>query len=147
MSETKSVTANTNARRIEVFFYGLFMDADLLRNKDAHPTDIRAASAPGYALRIGQRATLLQNPGSRAFGILMKLTHAEIDHLYSDPTVQAYRAEAILTELADGSRVPALCFNLVVPPSPEEANAEYAAKLRDLARRLNLPSTYIDTIR
>jgi len=35
----------------------------------------------------------------------------------------------------DGSQVPALCFNLLVPPGPEEANSECAAKLRDLARR------------
>jgi len=36
---------------------------------------------------------------------------------------------------------------LVVPPSPEEANSDYAAKLRDLARRLELPSDYVERIR
>lgn len=134
------------ARRIEVFFYGLFMDADLLRAKRANPANIRAASVPGFALRIGQRATLLRNPGSRAHGMLMELTHAEIEQLYSEPSVQAYRAEAVLCELNDGSQVPALCFNLVEPPRPEEANAEYAAKLRHLAARLGLPSNYVNAI-
>ena len=77
----------------------------------------------------------------------MELTHAEIEQLYSEPSVQAYRAEAVLAELADGSRVPALCFNLLVPPGPEEANSEYAAKLRDLAGRLGLPSHYVKSIK
>jgi hypothetical protein len=134
-------------RRIAVFFYGLFMDADLLRAKGASPANIRPASAPGFALRIGQRATLLRDPNSRAYGILMDITHDEIDQLYSDASVRAYRPEAVLTELNDGSLLPALCFNLLVPPAPDEANLEYAAKLRDLAHHLGLPARYIETIR
>jgi Gamma-glutamyl cyclotransferase, AIG2-like len=134
------------SRRIEVFFYGLFMDADLLRAKGTHPLNVRPACVPGFALRIGQRATLLRSPDARAYGIVMELTHAEIEQLYSEPSVRAYRPEAVLAELTDGSRVPALCFNLLVPPGPEEANSEYAAKLRDLARRLGLPSNYVESI-
>ncbi len=135
------------ARRINVFFYGLFMDADLLRAKGANPVDIRPASAPGFMLRIGQRATLLEAPNARAFGILMKLTHDEIEQLYSEPSVRAYRPEALTAELADGTKVPALCFNLLAPPAPAEANSEYAAKLRNLARQLGLPSHYVEGIR
>lgn len=135
-----------DARRIDVFFYGLFMDVELLRTKGAHPTNIRGASVPGFALWIGQRATLLRNPNGIAHGILMELTHAEIDQLYSEPSVRAYRPEAVLCELKDGSRIPALCFNLLEPPRPEEANAEYAAKLRDLAARLGLPCDYVASI-
>ena len=133
-------------RRIDVFFYGLFMDADLLRKKGVNPGNIRRASVPGFALRIGQRATLLRNPNGLAHGILMELTHAEMDQLYSDPSVRAYRPEAVLCELKDGSRISGLCFNLLEPPRPEEANREYAAKLRELAGRLGLPSDYVDSI-
>jgi len=134
------------SRRIEVFFYGLFMDADLLRAKGTHPLNIRPACVPGFALRIGQRATLLRIPDACAYGIVMELTHVEIEQLYSEASVRSYRPEAVLAELADGSRVPVLCFNLVVPPGPEEANSEYAAKLRDLARRLGLPPNYVESI-
>lgn len=76
----------------------------------------------------------------------MELTHAEIDHLYSDSSVKAYRPEAVLTRLADGFTLPALCFNVIEMPKPEERNAGYAAKLRALAERLQLPQEYIDTI-
>lgn len=76
----------------------------------------------------------------------MELTHDEIEKLYSDSSVRAYRPEAVQTELQDGSRVPALCFNLVESPDPGEANPEYAAKLRALATRLRLPIDYIQTM-
>jgi len=76
----------------------------------------------------------------------MELTHGEIEQLYAEPSVRAYRPEAVIAELNDGSRVPALCFNLVEPPNPEERNSEYAAKLRDLAYRLGLPSDYVNSI-
>jgi hypothetical protein len=133
--------------RIEVFFYGLFMDDQLLRGKGVKPINIRPACVSGFVLRIGQRATLLRDPGACAYGLLMELTHAELELLYSEPSVSAYRPEAVLSELADGSRVPALCFNLVVPPGAEETNSEYATKLRALARRLEFPSGYVETIR
>ena len=133
-------------RRIEVFLYGLFMDADLLRTKGVNPTNIRVACVPGFVLRLGQRATLLRNPNARVYGIVMELTHAEIEQLYSEASVRAYRPEAVLAELNDDSLVPALCFNLLEPPRAEEANSEYAAKLRDLASRLGLPSDYVESI-
>ena len=76
----------------------------------------------------------------------MELTHAEIEQLYSESSVRAYRPDAVLSDLADGSRIPALCFNLIVPPGPGEGNSEYAGKLRDLARRLGLPSDYVEGI-
>lgn len=138
---------STESRRVIVFFYGLFMDVELLRAKGVQPTHVRPACAPGFALRIGQRATLIRNAESSAYGIVMELSHAEIDKLYSDPSVSTYRPEALLAQLADGSYIAALCFNLIAPPAPEEANAEYAAKLRDLARRLELPSAYVQSIR
>ncbi|HKF53611.1 MAG TPA: gamma-glutamylcyclotransferase family protein [Candidatus Acidoferrales bacterium] len=136
-----------SARSIDVFFYGLFMDADLLRSKKAEPANIRRACLPGFALRIGQRATLLRSGSDCAYGVVMQLTHAEIEQLYSEPSVQAYRPEAVLVQLEDGSYLPALCFDLVVPPAPGESNPEYAAKLRALALRLKLPAHYIETIR
>lgn len=135
------------ARRINVFFYGLFMDAGLLRAKGANPLNIRLACVPGYALRIGRRATLIESDRDRAYGMLMELTHDEIDELYSEASVSDYRPEAVLTELSDRSRIPALCFNLAVPPAPADANSEYAGKLRTLAGQLGLPTDYVESIR
>jgi Gamma-glutamyl cyclotransferase, AIG2-like len=134
-------------RRVSVFFYGLFMDVELLRAKGVKPNDVRPACVPGFVLRIGQRATLEPNEDSSVYGILTDLSQAEIEQLYSEESVRAYRPEAVLCELADRSYVPALCFNLVGPIGAAEVNSEYATKLRELARRLHLPPEYVKTIR
>lgn len=69
-------------RRIDVFFYGLFMDANVLRKCEVEPIHLRRALVPNFALRIGQRATLVASAGARAYGMLMSLTHEELARLY-----------------------------------------------------------------
>jgi hypothetical protein len=133
-------------RRIPVFFYGLFMDAGALTAKGLHPTNVRRASLPGHGLRIGERAALVPTPDGRVHGMLMDLTHGEIDRLYSEPGVSVYRAEPVVCD-TDGGSVVALAFNLPVPPGPEQSNPAYAEKLRSLAARLQLPVEYVDSIR
>ena len=136
-----------NSRGISVFFYGLFMDAEALRANGFHPANGRQACVAGMALQIGQRATLVPDPVGRVFGVVMDLTHAEVDRLYAEPSVAAYRPEAVMAKLTDGSHVAALCFNL--PPSDElvTANPDYAGKLRVVATRLGLPADYVRGIR
>lgn len=134
------------SRRIDVFFYGLFMDAELLLRKGVRPERPRRSALRGYSLRIGQRATLVPDSTRRAHGVVMALSHGEIEQLYSEDSVRMYKPEAVLCELDDGSRIPALCFNLVEPPAESERNPEYAAKLRDLAVRLQLPRDYVSEI-
>ena len=133
------------ARRVAVFFYGLFMDEDLLRTKGVDPLNPRRASVANHVLRIGQRATLVPHQGSEAHGFVMDLTHAEIDTLYAEPTVSMYRPEAIVCETSEGT-TPALVFILPTPPAADERNTAYAEKLRALAQRLNLPTKYVESI-
>lgn len=134
-------------RRIEVFFYGLFMDEALLREKGLKPENARPCFVENFALVIGERATLWPSQGSTAHGMLFRLTHAELDALYSDASVSVYRPEAVSAHLSDGSTVPALCFNLPARPGPEERNPQYAAKLKELARRIGLPESYVASIK
>ena len=134
-------------RNIDVFFYGLFMDESLLRSKGVADPNLRPATLTGYRLRIGNRATLIPMSGEIVYGLVASLSHDELERLYSEPGVQTYKPEAVLVHLPKGGGVPALCFNLPEPPSEEERNTEYAAKLRDLARQLNFPEEYVQSIR
>jgi hypothetical protein len=134
-------------RRLDVFFYGLFMDRQLLEGKGIRPEDVRLAVVPGFGLRLGVRAALAPAPGAEVHGVLMKLSHADLEQLYSEPSVQAYRPEPVLAVARNGAAVAALCYNLPEPPAPDERNAEYAAKLRAVAQRIGLPSEYVSSIR
>lgn len=142
------VSAMTEAgvRRIDVFFYGLFMDDALLREKGTNPTNRRRAFVENFSLRIGARATLVPSTGQIVHGVLFSLTHAEVDALYAETSVSVYRPEAVSAQLADGSVVPALCFNLPVPPATTERNPQYVAQLRELAGRIGLPASYVSSI-
>ena len=134
-------------RRLEIFFYGLFMDREVLATKGIHPVDARRAAVPGFRLRIGARAALVPAAGEEVEGVLMRLSHAEIARLYSDPGVQMYRPEPVLAVASDGASVAALCYNLPEPPASDDHNAEYAGKLRTLAQRIGLSAEYVASIR
>jgi hypothetical protein len=138
---------DSTARRIDAFFYGLFMDDVLLKGKGLNPENRRLASVENFCLVIGARASLVPCENGKVYGVLFSLTHNEMDALYSEPSVSVYRPEAVSAHLADGSIIPALCFNLPVPPLPDERNPQYAAKLRDLAERIGLPPDYVSSIR
>lgn len=135
------------APQVEVFFYGLFMDEALLRAKGLNPSSRRLASVEDFQLVIGERATLVRRAGARAHGVVYTLTRGEVEALYSDESVSAYRPEVVSARLADGRVEQAVCFNLPAPPSDEERNTQYASKLRELAERLGLPADYVSSIR
>ena len=96
------------AQLVRVFFYGLFMDPEALEAKGFRPADISLAYLDRYELRLGQRATLVQADKGQVHGTVMRLTHQEVDRLYSESSVSAYRAEPVLARLPDGSAEPAL---------------------------------------
>lgn len=133
-------------RRIDIFFYGLFMDDVLLREKGINPVNRRMTSIENFSLVIGERATLVPYAGRTVYGVLFSLTHEEVDALYSETSFSAYRPEAVLAKLTEGSIMPVLCFNLPTSPSADERNPQYVSKLRELATQIGLPSSYVSSI-
>lgn len=122
------------------------MDEALLREKGMNPRNRRTALVENFVLVIGARATLVPCPGGKVHGVLFSLSHNELDALYAEASVSVYRPEAVLAQLTDGSVVPALCFNLPLPPSTGERNPQYAAKLKTLAEQIGLPPSYVASI-
>ena len=132
--------------RINVFFYGLFMDTVLLHSKGVAPQNQVSAQLQGYGIRIGNRATLIPEANKSVHGVLMSLTHPEIDLLYGEESLNAYRPEPVIVDTKDGRTVPALCFNLVETPAAHERNDEYARNLKLIAIQYGLPKEYVDSI-
>ena len=134
-------------RQIDGFFYGLFMDAQVLRQAGTNPSNFRRAYVSDFALRIGQRATLVPSPGARAYGMLIALTHAEFERLYSAPGLEVYHPEAVLAHPFEGEAISALCYNLVQTPEPHERNPEYAMRLQSVLENLGFPVEYVESIK
>ncbi len=113
-------------RRIDAFFYGLFMDGEILRKAGVEPTNPRRASVDG---------------------MLFALTHTELVRLYASPGVEDYHPEAVVAQPLAGTPVPALCYNPREAPQPEERNPEYAAQLQRTLKELDFPADYVGSIR
>lgn len=128
-----------------VFFYGLFMDPDLLRDKGLSPIACEAAQLAGYGLRIGARATLEKSRALRTYGSVIQLDEKELETLYSDESVADYLPERVIASSVHGDPMPALCY--ILPPAQLRGqNGTYARSLAIAARKLDLPAEYISEI-
>ena len=135
------------AEKLRYFFYGLFMDADLLKEMGFHPIAIGPAKLPDYQVSIGERATLVPSPGSTSYGVVMELPATEATALYSKSAVSDYRAVTVNAILmSDGSIQQSLCYNL--PPNMLGCgtNIEYAEKLSELVLKLGFSLEYANEI-
>ena len=131
----------------KIFFYGLFMDRTLLAEKGFHPEALGPAVLSDYRIHIGERATLLPSPSSRAYGIVMELSEQEAHALYSEPSVRAYVRERVEVVLLAGNRtVEADCYNLPRELGLTGANPAYANALSRLAEALEFDSAYVQEI-
>jgi hypothetical protein len=136
-----------SSRKIDGFFYGLFMDTQVLHQAGTKPSNVRVAYVTDFALRIGHRATLVPSPGARAYGMLISLTHAELERLYNAPGLEGYRPEAVMAHPSEGEAIPALCYNLIQAPEPHERNPEYATRLRRVLEDLGFPVEYVESVK
>jgi hypothetical protein len=132
-------------RKVNVFFYGLFMDMGLLQRRGLAPSNPQVAWLDGYDIAIRDRATLVLNAAERVYGMVMGLTHEEIDTLYAEPSVLDYRPEAVLVTLGDDRQVPALCYNLPTVTGSRR-NTAYAVRLLEVAKTLAFPEEYLDKL-
>jgi len=133
---------NSKDRLVDVFFYGLYMDEEILKSKNVNPRNKRAAIAPGYHLRVGKMATLLRDNNAQAFGMVYSLTHDEITSLYEGSGLTAYVPESIVIQTKENQNIAALCCNLLNPPSDDEKNEEYLEKLTTCMEKYNLPTPH-----
>jgi hypothetical protein len=78
--------------------------------------------------------------------MVFALTHEELEKLYTGPGLEQYRPEAVLAHSMEGKVLPALCYKLCEKPGADEANPDYAARLREVLGKLEFPPEYIGTL-
>lgn len=131
---------------MKVFFYGLFMDEALLAKKGIAPTKAEVGFVDGFALRIGERATLVRSVGARSYGVMMIISPEDVNELYAESSVADYVPESVTVKLVDGREAVASCYNLPVD-KVTGTNKVYAEALWELAKDLDLPKHYLADIR
>jgi len=128
-----------------VFFYGLFMDKDLLQQKGFCPQNIKPACLQGYQLKIGERATLTPLEGARSYGTVMDLDDSELRDLYGSDGVEDYVPQTVQATTMLGATIEVVCYILPVEKI-SGSNSGYAIKLASIAKKLEFPRDYIEEI-
>lgn len=129
---------------MKVFFYGLFMDQDILI-KGLHPSNPQRGYLKDYSLRIEDRAFLIPNKNKRAYGMIMELNNKEIAILYSEKSVSDYVPEVVEVVAESNENIDVICYNLQFEVL-SGTNKLYAQSLYELAKKLTFPQKYLREI-
>ena len=126
-----------------VFFYGLFMDPDLLKSEGYNPGPLQIAHLKNYRLKLGSRTTLIPAPSSETWGTIMELPALELARLYSAPSVCDYLPQLVNCVVENKMEVEADVYILdpdepLAPPK----NSTYAKQLLTICEKIGLPQTY-----
>ncbi len=136
---------NWHPVRVLSFFYGSYMDPEVLGRFGAEASNPIPATVAGQRLAFSPHANLLPDDGATAHGFLFSLTHEELDKLYGpNGFVTTYRPVAVMAKTDDGV-VPAMTF---VENAPEATpDPAYLESFLAICTRLGLPSDYVAGIK
>ena len=130
-----------------IFFYGLFMDVNLLEDMGFDPEVVGPAELQDYRICIGNKATLVADAGSCSYGMVMRLPEDQASALYAAPGVADYVPEEVdVVLLSTRDVLKAWCYNLPPDKVGGGVNTEYAEKLSRLLLDLGFPSGYAQEV-
>ena len=131
---------------MEVFFYVLFMDVTISLKNGIKLSNPRRGYLNDYALKIGNRASLIPCKNERLYGIVITIDDDAIRHLYAEASVAGYIPEEVNIITNTNDSVMATCYNL-----PSElltgTNESYAISLYKLAKQQGFPDDYLEKIK
>jgi len=131
---------------MEVFFYGLFMDGTILLKNGITPSNPRKGYLNDYALKIGNRASLISCKNERSYGIVMTVDNDAIHNLYAEASVADYIPEEVNIVTNTNDSITATCYNLPLE-SLTGTNESYAMSLYKLAKQEGFPDDYLEKIK
>jgi hypothetical protein len=130
-----------------VFFYGSFINQDVLKQYGVVLETVEVAKLNGYDIAIQPLATLVPADAHCVYGIVAALTHSEVRKLYSQDWVSGYNPYPVLVETQGGKLIPALCY--ISPPAaePSAPSADYLMKIIAPAQEYRFPDWYVERLR
>ena len=134
--------------QVWVFFYGSYMNLDVLREVDLIPGQWEVATLSGFDISIRPRANLVRSDRHRVFGIAAMATHSELRRLYAhakDVLGEIYLPQAVLIETLDGRWRPALCYT-APDMEPRAAATDYVDRILQPAKEFGFPTWYLDRL-
>ena len=135
-------------RKVWTFFYGSFMNPEVLGKAQVRPTEAQMARLDGWDIRIAPHATLVPVNGRSVFGVLGQLTHPDLEKLYTKDWFGfgTYLPEAVLVADSAGRFLPALTY-VAWDMEGGRPSEEYLHKIVIVAQQFKFPDWYINRIK
>jgi hypothetical protein len=132
--------------KVWVFFYGSFINREVLARGGLTPEAVEVARLGGFDIQIETLATLVRSDRHCVYGIICRTTHAELRRLYGQDWLgDTYLPEAVLVETETGQWVPALCY--IAPTRPPAPPADdYLDWITGPAREYAFPGWYLERL-
>ncbi|HXI86330.1 MAG TPA: gamma-glutamylcyclotransferase [Parvularculaceae bacterium] len=132
-----------------IFFYGTFMNADVLEKHGLGSKNTAPAKLLDYELTIRPRVNLRKRENKVVYGATTSLAHDDVSSLYDGLQKNfglVYRPYAVLAHYTNHSFAPALCY---VADSMEDGEPDegYIRQMAECAELAGAPNEYIDHIR
>lgn len=127
---------------VTTFFYGLYMDPEVLAKFGIVPKHLRLASLPGYRLHLGKKSTVVVDSTATVYGTLVDVSTLELEALYAALT--AYHPVEVTVNVQASGHLEAVCYIAELDNAPPDRG--YAAELAKLAKKLSLPDAYCHQI-
>jgi len=127
--------------KVWTFFYGSYMNFNVLKEVDYVPDCWEVARLNGFDIRIQPRANLVRSEQHCVYGIIATATHEELSRLYAhakDVLGETYLPEAVLVETRDGKWKPALCYIAPIM-EPRPAANDYIDRIAGPAKEFGFP--------
>lgn len=132
--------------KVWVFFYGSFINRQVLTRGGFVPDHVEVARLSGFDILIETLATLVRSDRHCVWGIACRATHAELRGLYGQDWLGGtYLPEAVLVETEGGRLLPALCY--IAPTRPPSRPADdYLDWIIGPAREYGFPAWYVERL-
>jgi len=133
-------------RKVWVFFYGSYINLDVLRKAGLVPEIVEIGRLAGFDLIISPRANLVRSDQHAVYGILTQATHRELERLYTEHAQgklgQLYEPEAVVVEVVAGYLKAAMTYNCS-EMKPGTVETAYVDRIYKPAKALGFPEWYL----
>ena len=134
--------------KVNVFFYGTFMNAKVLSANQVSYTNTRSAQLDNYRLTISPRVNVEPTDNSVVYGGLAVISHHDIQKLYQGLYIKfgiRYNPYPVNVKTSDSRNVPALCYMSDTKESGA-ADPDYLDEMILCATMISAPQDYLEHI-
>ncbi len=130
----------------KIFFYGSFMDLEVLRTLGVVPRTFETAELKHWNISFRPLATLVRSEENSVYGIVAEMSRTDVETLYSRDDMKHYRAIDVTVETERDKHVPVQCY-ISKRGTGQKPSVEYLQRVIHAAENLGFPPAYLAKLR